>query len=162
MSCICFCLLENIFKIFLKCLMWPICCLKLYYLISAAAAAAAKSLQLCLTVRPHRQQPTRLLRPWESPGKNTGVGCLFLLQCIEVKSESEVAQSCLTLSDPMNCSLPGSSVHGVFQARVLEWFAIAFSDLTSIWNFSRYIYLTDHQFNFFVVWEHTFVWFLFS
>ena len=95
---------------------------------AAAAAAAAKSLQLCLTVQPHRWQPTRLLRPWDSPGKNTGVGCHFLLQCMKVKSESEVAQSFLTLSDPMDCSLPGSSVHGIFQARVLEWGAIAFSD----------------------------------
>ena len=65
--------------------------------------------------------------PWDSPGKNTGVGCHFLLQCMKVKSESEVAQLCLTLSDPMDCSLPGSSVHGIFQARVLEWGAIAFS-----------------------------------
>ena len=66
-------------------------------------------------------------RPWDSPGKNTGVGCHFLLQCMKVKSESEVAQSCLTLSDPMDCSLSGSSVHGIFQARVLEWGATAFS-----------------------------------
>ena len=79
------------------------------------------------SVRPHRWQPTRLPRPWDSPGKNTGVGCHFLLQCMEVTGESEVAQSCLTLSDPMDCSLPGSSVHGIFQARVLEWGAIAFS-----------------------------------
>ena len=93
----------------------------------AAAAAAAKSLRSCLTLRPHRQQPTRLLCPWESPGKNTGVGCHFLLQCMKVKSQSEVAQLCLTLSDPMDCSLPGSSIHGIFQARVLEWGAIAFS-----------------------------------
>ena len=78
------------------------------------------------SVRPHRRQPTRLPRPWDSPGKNTGVGCHFLLQCMRVKSESEVSQSCLTLSDPMDCSLPGSSVHGIFQARVLEWGAIAF------------------------------------
>ena len=79
------------------------------------------------SVRPHRWQPSRLPRPWDSPGKNTGVGCHFLLQCRKVKSESEVAQSCLTLIDPMDCSLPGSSVHGIFQARVLEWGAIAFS-----------------------------------
>ena len=92
------------------------------------AAAAAKSLQLCPTVRPHRRQPTRLPRPWDSPGKNTGVGCHLLLQCMKVKSESEVAQSCPTLSDPMDCSPPGSSVHGVFQARVLEWVAISFSN----------------------------------
>ena len=80
------------------------------------------------SVRPHRQQPTRLPRPWDSPGKNTGVGCHFLLQCMKVKNESEVAQSCQTLLDPMDCSLPGSSVHGIFQARVLEWGAIAFSE----------------------------------
>ena len=81
------------------------------------------------SVRPHRRQPTRLPRPWDSPGKNTGVGCHFLLQCMTVKSESEVAQLCSTLSDPMNCSLPGSSIHGIFQARVLEWGAIAFSEI---------------------------------
>ena len=80
------------------------------------------------SVRPHRQQPTRLLHPWDFPGKNTGVGCHFLLQCIKVKSESEVTQSCPTLRDPMDCSLPGSSTHGIFQARVLKWVAIAFSN----------------------------------
>ena len=80
------------------------------------------------SVRPHRQQPTRLLSLWDSPGKNTGVGCHFLLQCMKVKSESEVSQSCLTPSDPTDCSPPGSSVHGIFQARVLEWGARAFSD----------------------------------
>ena len=73
------------------------------------------------SVRPHRRQPTRLPHPWDSPGKNTGVGFHFPLQCMKVKSESEVTQSCPTLSDPMDCSLPGSSVHGIFQARVLEW-----------------------------------------
>ena len=77
------------------------------------------------SVRPHRWQPTRLLSPWDSPGKNTGVGCHFLLQCMKVKSEREVAQLCPTLSDSMDCSLPGSSVHGIFQVRVLEWGAIA-------------------------------------
>ena len=77
-------------------------------------------------MRPHRRQPTRLPHPWDSPGKNTGVGCHCLLQCRKVKSESEVAQSCLTLSDPMDCSLLGSSVRGIFEARVLEWGAIAF------------------------------------
>ena len=85
------------------------------------AAAAAKSLQSCPTLCDPRWQPTRLPRPWDSPGKNTGVGCHFLLQCMKVKSESEVAQSCPTLSDPMDCGPPGSSVHGIFQARVLEW-----------------------------------------
>ena len=97
----------------------------------AAAAAAAKSLQPCPTLRPHRRQPTRLPRPWDSPGKNTGVGCHFLLQCRKVKSESEVAQSYPTLSGPMDCSPPGSSVHAIFQARVLEWGAIAFSEKSS-------------------------------
>ena len=80
------------------------------------------------SVRPHRRQPTRLPLPLDSPGKNTGVGCHFLLQCMKVKSESEVTQSCLTLRNPMDCSLPGSSIHGIFQARVLEWGAIAFSE----------------------------------
>ena len=62
------------------------------------------------SVRPHSWQPTRLPCPWESPGRNTGVGCHFLLQCMKVKSEGEVTQSCPTLSDPMDCSLPGSSL----------------------------------------------------
>src|SRR5574337_1250694 len=83
---------------------------------------------------PHRWQPTRLRCPWDSPGKNTGVGCYFFLQCMKVKSESEVTQSCPTLSDPMDCSLPGSSVHGICQARVLEWVAIAFSIIIGDWN----------------------------
>ena len=88
----------------------------------------ATSLQSCPTLcNPHGLQPTRLRRPWDSPGKNTGVGCHFLLQCMRVKSGHEVTQSCLNLSDPMDCSLPGSSV-GIFQARVLEWVAIAFSN----------------------------------
>ena len=81
-------------------------------------------------MRPHRRQLTRLPRPWDSPGKNTGVGCHFPLQCMKVKSESEVSQSCPTLRNPMDCSLPVSSVHGIFQARVLEWGAIAFSKET--------------------------------
>ena len=84
------------------------------------------------SVRPHRRQPTRLLCPWDSPGKNTGVGCHFLLQCMKVKSQSEVTQSCPTLSDVMDCSLPGSSVHGIFQARVLEWGAIALAVIKCI------------------------------
>ena len=80
------------------------------------------------SVRPHRRQPTRLRHPWDSPGKNTGLGCHFLLQCMKVKSESEVTRLCPTLHDPMDCSAPGSSVHGIFQARGLEWGTIAFSD----------------------------------
>ena len=78
---------------------------------------------LCATLETAAHQAPR---PWDSPGKNTGVGCHFLLQCMKVKSESEVTQSCPTLSYPMDCSLPGSSIHEIFQARVLEWVAIAF------------------------------------
>ena len=94
------------------------------------AAAAAKSLQLCPTLNtcdPIDGSPPGSPVPGDSPGKNTGVGCHFLLQCMKVKSESKVAHSCLTRSDPMDCSLPGSSIHGIFQARVLEWGATAFS-----------------------------------
>ena len=110
-------------------------------------------------VQPHRQQPTRLPRPWDSPGKNTEVGCHFLLQCMKVKSESEVAQSCPTLSDPMYCSLPGSSVHGIFHARVLEWVAIAFSILYLVvcvcWSQSSNLSLSSfppstHKFVFYI------------
>ena len=90
----------------------------------SAAAAAAKSLQSCLTLC----DPARLPRPWDSPGKNTGVGCHFLLQCVKVKSGREVAQLRLTLSNPMDCSLPGFAIHGIFRARELEWGAIAFSE----------------------------------
>ena len=81
------------------------------------------------SVQPQRWQPTRLPYPWDSPGKNTGLGCHFHLQCMKVKNESEVTQLCLTLSDPMDCSLPGSSIHGIFQARVLEWGAKPLSHL---------------------------------
>ena len=91
---------------------------------SLIITVTVKLLQLCPTLR----KPTRLPRPWDSPGKHTGVGCHFLLQCMKVKSESKVAQSCPTLSDPMDCSPLGSSIHGIFQARVLKWGAIAFSD----------------------------------
>ena len=100
----------------------------------------AKSLQSCPTLcERHRRQPTRLPRPWDSPGKSTGVGCHCLLQCMKVKSESEITQSCPTLSDPMDCSPPGSSVHGIFQARGLEWGAIASS--ISSFTFSYILYL---------------------
>ena len=94
-----------------------------YFLILSLLSHFSR-VRLCAT--PWRQ-PTRLPRPWDSPGKNTGVGCHFLLQCRKVKSESEVTQSCTTLSNPMDCSLPGSSIHGIFQARVLEWVAFALS-----------------------------------
>ena len=94
----------------------------------AAAAAIAVASVVSDSVRPHRRKPTRLPCPRDSPGKNTGVRCHFLLQCMKVKSEREVAQSCPILSDPMDCSLPGSSIYGIFQAKVLEWGAIAFSE----------------------------------
>ena len=77
------------------------------------------------SVQPQRRQPSRLPRPWDSPGKNPGVGCHFLLQYMKVKSESEVAQSYLTVLDPMDCSPPGSSAHGILQAGALEWGATA-------------------------------------
>ena len=93
--------------------------------LSLLAAAAATSV-VSDSMRPHRRQPTRLPHPWDSPGKNTGVGCHFLLQWVKVKSENEVAQSYPTLSDPIDCSPPGSSAHGILQARALEWGAIAF------------------------------------
>ena len=94
--------------------------------------------RLCAT---HRWQTTRLRHSWDSPGKNTGVDCHFLLQCMKVKSEREVAQSCPTLCDPMDCSPPGFFVHGIFQARILEWGAIAFSGLylgNTEWKFPFY------------------------
>ena len=99
-----------------------------YYTLNCCCCCCSVASVVSNPVRPYRWQPTRLPRPWDSPGKNTGVGCHFLLQCVKMKSESEVAQSCPTSSDPMDCSLPGSSVHGIFQARVWEWVAIAFSD----------------------------------
>ena len=100
------------------------------------AAAAAKSLQSCLTLcDPRDGSPPGSPIPGILPAREwVGVGCRFLLQCMKVKSESEVAQSCPTLCNPMDCSLPGSSVHGIFQARVLEWVAIAFSELKCITN----------------------------
>ena len=101
------------------------------------------------SVQPQRRQPIRLPHPWDSPGKNTRVGCHFLLQYMKVKSESEVAQSCVTLSDPMDCSAPGSSVHEIFQARVLERGAIAFSILL-IYPFSLPFSFSNHKFIFYV------------
>ena len=93
------------------------------------------------SVRPHRRQPIGLRHPWHSPGKNTGVGCHFPLQCMKVKIESEVAQLCPALCDPMDSRLPGSSVHGIFQARVLEWDAIAFSN-----NTHRLLYISTNSY----------------
>ena len=101
---------------------------------TAAAAAAAKSHQSCLTLCDPIDGSPPASHPWNSPGKNTGVGCHFLLQCKKVKSESEVTQSYPTLRDPMDCSLPGSSIHGISQARVLEWAAIAFSHIHTTTN----------------------------
>ena len=96
---------------------------------AAAAAAATKLLQSCPTLcDPIDGSPPDSPVPGILQAKNTGVGCHFLLQCMKVKSESEVAQSCPTLRDPMDCSLPGSSIHGIFQARVLEWDVIVFSN----------------------------------
>ena len=92
------------------------------------AAAAAESCQSCATPQTAAHQAPC---PWDSPGKNTGVGCRFLPQCMKVKSENEVAQSCPILSDPTDCSLPDSSIPGIFQARALEWGAMAFSDQRS-------------------------------
>ena len=113
------------------------------------------------SMRPHRQAP----RPWDSPGKNTGVGCHFLLQYVKVKSQREVAQSCPTLRDPMDCSPPGSSIHGIFQARVLEWVAIAFSNglfTNVLFGFQKlvclYLSVVDFQLNSIVSREHV-VWF---
>ena len=107
------------------------------------------------SVRPHRRQPTRLLRPWDSPGKNTGAGCHFLLYCMKVKSESEVAQLCPTFSDPMDCSLPGSSIRGIFQARVLEWGAIAFSDFLLHFNaiFGKFMSTTHCEIKGNLLWD---------
>ena len=100
-----------------------------FIVIIPTAAAATKSLQSCPTLwDPIDGSPPGFPRTQDSPGKNTGVGCHFLLQCVKVKSESEVAQSCPTLTDPVDYSLPGSSIHGILQARVLEWGAIAFSE----------------------------------
>ena len=100
---------------------------------------------------PHRWQPTRLRRPWDSPGENTGVGCHFLLQCMKVKSESEV-QSCPTLCDHIDSSPPGSSVPGILQARILEWVAIPFSRESSNLGFEpsllhcrQILYHLSHQ-----------------
>ena len=98
------------------------------------------------SVRPHRRQPTRLHHPWDSPGQDTGVGCHFLLQCMKVESESEVAQSCRSLSDPMDCSPPGSSVHGIFQARVLEWGAVAFSKYLPSWQKLRLLIINKIEY----------------
>ena len=111
------------------------------------------------SVRPHRQKPTRLPCPWDSLGKNTGVGCHFLLQCRKLKSESEVTQSCLTLSDPMDCSLPNFSVHGIFQARVLEWGALAFSSINHVYlhrsyaTFSPYLLIFEYRVKHTIHWE---------
>ena len=101
------------------------------------------------SVRPHRWQPTRLPHPWDSLGKNTGVGCHFLLQFMKVKSQSEITQSCPTLSDPMDCSLPGSSIHGIFQARVLESALLTtprllILDHSKLWKILKEMGIPDH------------------
>ena len=124
----------TLFKVFLKILcfdvMINIFCTFVFQFFAASMLllllSRFRSVRLCATPK---TAATRLPRPWDFPDKNTGAGCHFLLQCMKVKSESEVVESCPTLSNPMDCSLPGSSVHGIFQARVLEWGAVAFSVL---------------------------------
>ena len=109
--------------------------------IDVSCAAAAKSLQSCPTLCDPRDGSHQAPLPWDSPGKNTGVGCHFPPQCMKGKSESEVAQSCPTLSDPMDCSPPGSPVSGIFQARAPEWGAIAFSDIcATMYKIDDYTY----------------------
>ena len=121
--CVCICICTCITDIFCIHIMIMICRYMLLLWLSRFSRDS---------VRPHGRQPTRLSRPWDSPGKNTGVACHCLLQCMKVKRGSEVAQSCPTLSDPMGYSLPGTSVHGIFQARVLEWDTISCS--VDIWE----------------------------
>ena len=117
------------------------------FTVSIMVYAAAKSHQSCrILCDPIDGSPPGSC-PWDSPGKNTGVGCHFLLQCMKVKSESEVTESCPTLSDSMNCSLPGSSVHGIFQARVLECGAIAFSTFTIRYSICPYYSNFGHCFS---------------
>ena len=91
------------------------------------------------SVWPQRWQPTRLPRPGDSPGKNTGVGCHCLLQCMKVK-----LLNCVQLSDRVDFSLPGSSVHGIFQARVLEWGAIAFSRVVA-WVRHSVLFMAEYK-----------------
>ena len=107
--------------------------LSIYYKLLLLLLSHFSCVRLCGTPK---RAATRLPRPWDSPGKNTGVGCHFIFQCMKVKSESEVTQSCPTLSDPIDCSLPGSSLHGIFQARVLELGAITFSDKLDDYNYT--------------------------
>ena len=109
---------------FTTCATWEALC----YL---PAAAAAKSLQSCLTLcNPIDSSPPGSPIPGILQARTLELGCHFLLQCMKVKSESEVAQSHLTLSDSMDCSLPGSPIPGILQARTLEWGAISFSSAT--------------------------------
>ena len=99
------------------------------------------------SVRPHRWKPTRLPHPWDSPGKNTGVGCHFLLQCKKVKSESEVAQSCPTLCDPMDCSLPAPPMAVGFRTGVdplLEDVQTG-TDLMGLCGYNRSQMFRDHS-----------------
>ena len=124
-----FCCMWITFSLSYSSVKWHNKCLSFLFFLSHVSCCCCCSVTSVMSdsVRPRRRQPTRLCHPWDSPGKNTGAGCHFPLQRMKVKSESEVAQSCPTLSDPMDCSLPGSSVHEIFQARVLEWVAISFS-----------------------------------
>ena len=126
MPCIYWPYLLNFSELISSSLIWSLWLHQLLYFCCCCCCCQVASV-VSDSMWPHRRQPTRLPRPWDSLGKNTRVGCHFLLQCMKVKSESEVAQSCPTLSDLMDCSLPGSSIHGIFHARVLEWVAISFS-----------------------------------
>ena len=116
-------------RLFRRILCYLVCCCCCCYVASVVSNS----------VWTHRRQPTRLCHPWDSPGKNSGVGCHFLLQRMKVKSESEVAQSCLTLRNPMDCSPPGSTIHGIFQAKVMEWSAIVFS---IVWDMPNSVLLS--------------------
>ena len=131
--------MECIFKVNLTCILQRHCPfffpLLLYSRFSLLLLSRFSCVRLCVTPEMAAHQDPH---PWDSPGKNTGVGCHFLLQYMKVKRESEVAQSSLTLSDPLDCSLPGSSVHGILQARVLEWGAIAFSKVLIRYLFYTY------------------------
>ena len=123
----------------------PFCLLESCGPVITQWTAATKSLQSCPTLCDPIDGSPPGSHPWDSPGKNTGVGCHFLHQCMKVKSKSEVTQSCLTLCDPMDCSLPDSSIHGIFQARVLEWGAILQTQWTRSSIFCTWFHYLYHQ-----------------
>ena len=94
------------------------------------------------SVRPQRRQPTRLRRPWDSPGKNTGVGCPFLLQCMKVKSESEVAQSCLTLATPWTAAYQAPLSTGF--SRQEYWSGVPVPSPMLTWKQNQHCHILDH------------------